>query len=395
MKDSGSSVKQKDLISRRGFLDRMAAVGIGATFASLAGQLPASAEAAATGDPEVSSVRGQVGWAIAGLGDYGTTKILPAFASCKNSKVTGLISGTPDKLQKFGKKYSVAADSRYSYDAIPSLKDNDKISVVYVITPNSTHVDFTVKALEAGKHVLCEKPMANSKAECQRMIDAAKAANRKLMVAYRVHFEPNNLKAKELVTSGEIGKVSYGVSDHHRPLVMNLPRDAWRMSKATAGGGSLVDIGIYSINGLLWLLDDSPVEVFGSTYSPANDPRFKEVECNFTGQMRLASGRVVNFSSGYDATKKRVDIFGTKSVITIDPGTAYEGNKVYTSDNAGKLKPFYEGKSELQFSRQLDHFSQAILANTPIRTPGEMGLRDVAIIEALYESAKTNQWIKL
>ncbi|PWN57246.1 gfo/Idh/MocA family oxidoreductase, partial [Chryseobacterium phosphatilyticum] len=142
----------------------------------------------------------------------------------------------------------------------------------------STHAELTVKAFEAGKHVFCEKPMANSPAECQRMIDAAKAAGRKLMIAYRAHWEPHNLRAKAMLDAGELGQVWFATSDHHRPLDPALPRDQWRMKRSVAGGGSLVDIGIYSLNGLQWFFGESPNAVAASMQAPPDDPRFAEVE---------------------------------------------------------------------------------------------------------------------
>lgn len=171
------------------------------------------------------------------------------------------------------------------------LADDDAVSVVYVVTPNASHAELTVKAFEAGKHVLCEKPMATTPVECQRMIDATKAAGRRLMIAYRAHWEPHNVQAKTVLDAGELGQVWFASSDHHRPLDPSLPRDQWRVRKAVAGGGSLVDIGIYALNGLQWFLNESPSAVAASMTSPPGDPRFAEVEDVFTAQLVFPSGR--------------------------------------------------------------------------------------------------------
>lgn len=391
-------------LSRRQFVGRLLTAGAGTVLVANGGIYSQELFAAGRkpGEPQAKSEsdRGlphdeKLGWAVAGLGDFGQGYALPALARAKYSKPVALVSGSPEKAKRVAAQYQIADQALYNYESMRGLKDNKEVSVVYVITPNSTHADLTIKALEAGKHVLCEKPMANSPADCQRMIDAAKAANRKLMVAYRVHFEPNNLKAKELIDAGKLGKVSYATSDHHRPLELNLPRDAWRMKKAMAGGGSLVDIGVYSLNGLIWLLGESPSEVSGRTFATPNDPRFKEVENVFTAQLRFPSGRLANISSGYDATRKRADIFGSEATITLDPATSYSGNKLYLSDKEGQPKVFAEEDSAAQFTGEIDHLSQAILRDTPVKTPGEMGLRDVHILHALYESAQTGRWVKL
>ncbi|MBE7183035.1 MAG: Gfo/Idh/MocA family oxidoreductase [Methylobacterium mesophilicum] len=383
---------------------------VGGLTAGLGGLMAASAESAQggalpmtpTGRPEprletkpTGPEAEKLGWAVVGLGDFAQGYALPALARASLSRPAALVSGNRDKLQTVGARYAITEDGFYAYDTMAKMSDNADIEAVYIVTPNSTHAELTVRALEAGKHVLCEKPMANSPSECQRMIDAAKAANRKLMIAYRVHWEPHSLRAKAMIDKGDLGDVWFAASDHHRPLDPSLPRDEWRAKKAIAGGGSLVDIGIYSLNGLQWLLGESPDRVAATMFSPPGDPRFAEVECTFTAQLVFPSGRRANISSGYDATKKRADLFGSKATIVLDPATEYEGNRLSVFSDRGVEEVRTAQGSEVQFTGEIDHFSQAIRGNGEIRTPGEMGLRDIRLIAALYKAAETGQWVDL
>ncbi|MFC3126868.1 Gfo/Idh/MocA family protein [Pseudoroseomonas globiformis] len=336
----------------------------------------------------------RIGWAVAGLGHFAQAYMLPALGRALMSRPAGLISGSPEKLRQVGARYGISDQHRYGYD-MAGLSDDQAVQVVYVITPNSTHAELTVRALEAGKHVLCEKPMANSPAECQRMIDAAKAAGRKLMVAYRAHFEPHNMRARDMLRAGELGKVWFASADHHRPLKPSQPRDQWRVRKAIAGGGSLVDIGIYSINGLIWFLGESPVSVAATLHSPPDDDRFAEVENIVQAQLVFPSGARANISSGYTADKKRIDLWGDKAVAVLDPATAYKDNKLIVSTAEEQRQILSEATSAEQFTSVMDHLSEAIASNGEVDAPGEMGLRDIRIIEALYRSAATGSRIDL
>ena len=187
----------------------------------------------------------------------------------------------------------------------------------------------------------------------------------------------------------------FAAADHHRPLDPSLPRDQWRTRRALAGGGSLVDIGIYSVNGLIWFFGEIPVKVSASTFSPPGDARFREVEANFAAELVFPSGRRANISSGYVADKKRIDLWGSKAVAVLDPATAYRGNVLRVSTEAGTLEADTPDASDVQFVREIDHLSAAIRDDKAVETPGEMGLRDVRIMEALYAAAQSGRWVEL
>lgn len=337
----------------------------------------------------------RLGWAVAGLGDFAQTQIIPAFAGADHSALRGLVSGAPDKLSRLGKAYGIPDDHCYDYDGFDAIADDEAIDVVYIITPNALHTDLVIRAFRAGKHVMCEKPLATNSADCERMIEAAEQAGKKLMVAYRAHFEPHNKKAKEMLETGKLGRLNFVTSDHHRHLDSDRPRDHWRMRKALSGGGSLPDMGIYSLNGAIYFLGESPCAIAAQIYSPPGDERFAEVEDFCAVQARFPSGAIANLSSSYTSAAKRIQLFGDRAVATLDPATDYDNNRLVVEDKEGQTQISTIKTSSAQFAAEIDHLSEAIRNDTPVLTPGEMGLRDVRLIEAIYEAAKTGQWVSL
>src|ERR1700733_4384509 len=194
--------------TRREFLTR---VGGGLVAANIVGPLLKSAPAELV-VPDPPGKR--LGWAIVGLGNLSINQILPAFAKCEKSKVVAFVSGHPDKANKLALRYGVSPKNIYNYQNYDSIKDNPEVDIIYVVLPNSMHAEYTVRAHQAGKHVLSEKPMANTPADCQAMIDAARKADRKLMVAYRCRYEPFNQEMIRMARAKELGPIKVIVADH-------------------------------------------------------------------------------------------------------------------------------------------------------------------------------------
>lgn len=336
----------------------------------------------------------RLGWAVVGLGKFALNQILPSFGESRSSKLVALVSGNRQKAEQVASRYGVEARNLYDYQTFDRLADNPEVDVVYIILPNALHAEYTVRAFKAGKHVFCEKPMAITVEECETMIRGGREAGRKLMVAYRAQFEPHNVEAIRRVRDGEIGPLHLVTSDHGRILDPKDPADQWRMVKSLAGGGSLYDIGIYSLQAARYLTGEEPVEVSGQIASPKDDPRFREVEDRVAFQLRFPSGALANLSSSYStASVKRIQAFGSKASLVLDPATEYEGNRLQVRFEKGLQE--VKVKDANQFAAEMDHFSQSVLANREPLTPGEEGLRDVRILQAIYQSAREGRPISL
>jgi glucose-fructose oxidoreductase len=328
-----------------------------------------------------------VGWAILGLGGYATNEIMPSFAAAQNSKLVALISGHPEKLVRYGDQYGIPESHRYTYATMDSIKSNPDIDVVYVITPPATHPDFVVRAANLGKHVCSEKPMAPTVAECQRMIDACRKNKRLLQVGYRCHYENHNLRAIRACRSGELGKLVSLRSDHG----FNIGPGQWRTQKALAGGGSMMDIGIYSLNALRYLSGEEPVEVSATITNPPNDPRFVDCEDTVDFTLTFPSGLVGHGTSGYSWSpgKNQYEVVGTKSTLRCEPATAYQGDSLSIGGS------HVEVEANNQWAAQMDHFSDRVRHGGKVLTPGEEGLKDIKIIQAIYASAASGKPVRL
>src|SRR5579864_3302696 len=372
-------------VTRRGFLTR---VGQGVLAANLPGALLKNAHA----QLKVPDPPGKkLGWAIVGLGSLSINQILPAFAKCEKSKVVALVSGHPDKANKLAQRYGVASKNIYNYENYDSIQNNPEIDVIYIVLPNGMHAEYTVRGLQAGKHVLTEKPMANSPAECRQMIDAGRKANRKLMVAYRCRYEPYNREAIRIARSQELGPTQMILADAGFPI--GDPTQ-WRLHKQLAGGGSMMDIGIYALNASRYLTGEEPTEVNAMIRSTASDPRFKEVEEHVTFQLRFPSGILANCSSSYGYFhQSHYRVLGTEARLEMDPATWYSGLRMWIE--RGSTIEQRDLPEIDHFAAEMDHMSDCVMQDREPLTAGEEGLRDLTIIRAIYEAAQSGKTVKL
>jgi predicted dehydrogenase len=333
----------------------------------------------------------KLGWAIVGLGSLSINQILPAFAKCEKSKVVAFVSGHPDKANKLALRYGVNKKNIYNYENYDSIKDNPDVDVIYIVLPNGMHAEYTVRGLQAGKHVLCEKPMANTPAECQQMVDAGRKADRKLMIAYRCRYEPFNREAIRIAQSGDLGPTQMILAD--AGFKAGDPSQ-WRLNKQLAGGGSMMDIGIYALNATRYLTAQEPTEVNAMIYSTPGDPRFKEVEEHVNFQLRFPSGILANCSSSYGYFhQSHFRVMGTEARLCLDPATWYSGLRMWIErDNTIEQKDLPEID---HFATEMDHMSECVMQNKQPLTPGEEGLRDLTIIAGIYEAARSGKTVKL
>lgn len=340
------------------------------------------------GDPALPEPMGnRMRWAIVGLGTFAVGQVIPGFTDARKSRITAFVSGNTDKAKSLGERYGVTR--LYDYANFDRIAADPEIDAVYIVLPVGLHAEYTIRALMAGKHVLCEKPMASTSAECEAMIAAAKGANRQLGVAYRVHFEPNNREALRRIEAGELGTMRFVSADHGFNANPDWPPHKWRLEKSLAGGGSMYDIGIYGLNtSLMMLPGDEPVAVSALDSTPKGDPRFREVEGAIEWRLRMKSGITVAGSSSYcwSPYVSRQRYFGSKASIEMQPATTYYDNRILL-EGGGPPREIGGGVAGTQFAAQVDGFSEAARANRPHATPGEMGLRDILLVEAMYRSA--------
>lgn len=326
--------------------------------------------------------------AIMGLGSYGT-RVAEAMQSSKRAKLTGVISGTPAKIKDWQGKYNIAEKNCYNYENFDSIKDNPDIDAVYVITPNGLHHDQVIRVAKAGKHVICEKPMANNAKEGEEMVEACKQANVKLLVGYRMHFEPNTLEIIRMRKDGEFGKIMFfqGLCG----FTIGDPSQ-WRLDKKLAGGGSLMDIGIYAVNGSRYMVGEEPVWVTAQE-TKTNPGKFKEgIDETILFQLGFPGGAVASCLSTY--AMSNLDHFflnGTEGFAELQPATGY--GPIQGRTHKGPLTQPHVTHQTVQ----MDEMAQIILENKKPVVPvdGEEGLKDLKIIDAIYMAARTGKKVDL
>jgi len=235
----------------------------------------------------------KIGYCVIGLGRISMDHFMPGVLASKNSRITGLVSGHRDKALAQAAKYGVPESSIYSYENMDQIKNNPAIDAVYVALPNSMHAEYTIRSAKAGKHVLCEKPMATTVADSLAMIKACKDANKKLMIAYRCHYEPTNLRAMQLIRDGKLGKIQAIESANG----FRERAGEWRLDRKLAGGGPLMDMGVYSLNACRYLTGEEPISVTAHRMDNSDDPRFKEVEEAIAWTTRFPSGTLATCSA--------------------------------------------------------------------------------------------------
>jgi len=352
------------------------------------------AVAAALTDPtRAADPDRKLGYAIVGLGTYGLKVIIPQFVNCRNSRLAAVVSGDPDKAKRVAAQYGLPDRSIYNYQNFDTIRDNPDVDIVYVCLPNSMHAEYSIRAAKAGKHVMCEKPMAVSVAECEAMIAACKKAGKKLMIGYRCHFEPTNLEAMRLASSGAVGTRKYLRTEHG--FVQPNPNQ-WRLKRALAGGGSLMDMGVYSLQAARYMTGEEPISVYAHQSTDKNDPRFQEVEDRIEWELEFPSGVIASCLSMYSANQNHVLLVGDKGRIDMEPATRYDGNHLWTGRDSRETEVTPPpGPRSTQFAGQLDHFSECIVQNKEPIVSGEEGLRDMKIVEAIYRSAREKKRIVL
>ena len=335
-------------------------------------------------------------WCIVGLGRISMGHFMPAVADSKTGKLTALVSGHREKAEKQAAMYNVPSPAIYTYDNFDEIRQNDQIDAVYIALPNSMHAEYTIRAAKAGKHVLCEKPMATSLAECRAMIEACQKHHVKLMIAYRCQYHPLHLKAIHLIRSGAIGQVQILESAFGFPIQPSFVLDGvrspeWRLNKKMAGGGPMMDVGIYSLNACRYLTGEEPGDIKANASVIDHDGRFAEVEENDGWTMKFPSGILASCTTTYGGDTGGGGFFkvhGAKGWIAMEPAFPYQGVHLsgHLADGSTVDDPDPEHDPE-QFTAEADYFADCVWNDREPKTDGQEGLRDLTCISQIYESA--------
>ena len=329
----------------------------------------------------------KLGFALVGLGSLSTNQIAPALQKTKYCRLAGIVTGTPAKAEAWKAKYNIPEKSIYNYDTMGRLNDNPDIDVVYVVTPNGLHAEHTIKAAEAGKHVLCEKPMEVSARKCEEMIAACRKAKVQLAIGYRCQFEPHHLECMRLAREKVFGDLK--IIEAGFGFRIGDPKQ-WRLRHELAGGGALMDVGIYALQATRYLTGEEPIVL--SALETRTDPvKFKEVDETITWQMKFPGGGIAYCSTSYNVNGiNRYTAYADKGWFGLDPAYSYAGIRGRRSDN----QPLTFDSID-QFAAEMDDFAQCVLHNKRSKVPGEEGLRDVKIMTAIYESIRKGREVKL
>ncbi|MGB8259099.1 MAG: Gfo/Idh/MocA family oxidoreductase [Terracidiphilus sp.] len=358
-------------LTRRDFT-RLGALGLAARFAPSLHALDTPGQGAQ-----------KTGYAVIGLGRI-AGHFIAGVRNSTNSRITALVSGHRGKAERIAAAEGVPADSIYSYENFDEIARNPAVQAVYVALPNSMHAEYTIRAARAGKHVLCEKPMSTSVNDAERMIAACKEANVKLMIAYRCHYEPTNLRAIELIRSGALGQVQTIEST----FGFDISPGEWRLNRKLAGGGPLFDVGIYSLNACRYLTGEEPAEISATASTIDHDGRFNEVEENVSWTMRFPSGIVAACNTTYGAQMDGYfRVHGPKGWLEVDNAFVYEGLRLRAEFGSTKLDEPNPARDPSHFQAEAEHFSHCVQNGLEPKSPGEEGLRDMRYIAAIYRSA--------
>jgi predicted dehydrogenase len=324
----------------------------------------------------------KLGIALVGLGGYSTGQLAPALQVTKSCYLAGIVTGTPQKAESWSAQYNIPKSNVYNYSNFDTIVNNPAIDIIYVVLPVSMHKDFTIRAAKAGKHVICEKPMALHAADCQEMIDACRKEKKMLSVGYRLHFEPHNQEIMRLGQKQVYGKIKS--IETANGFTWGGNKDSWRLKKALSGGGALMDMGIYSIQGARYATGMEPLFVTARE-EKTNLDLFKEVDDTVFWELEFPGQLIAKCKSSYSANWSNLNVIAEKGKFELSPAYGYGGINGSTSDGPMNFPQIN------QQAAQMDNFAQCILQNKPTSVPGEEGMKDMKVVDAIYRSLKSGK----
>ncbi|HEX8061124.1 MAG TPA: Gfo/Idh/MocA family oxidoreductase [Cyclobacteriaceae bacterium] len=326
----------------------------------------------------------KLGVALVGLGHYATKQLAPALEETEHCYLAGIVTGTSAKAKKWKRKYDLPKKNIYTYKNFDEMANNADIKIVYIVLPNAMHKEFVIRAAKAGKHVICEKPMALTVEECDEMIEACKAANVTLSIGYRLHFEPHNQEMMRLGQEQVFGKIKDIVAEDGLSDV-----DGWRLDKSLAGGGALMDVGIYCVQGVRYTTGKEPIAVTAVEGDKSDPEKFSEVEESLEFTLEMPDNVKALCKTSYSEDMNILHADAERGWFEIGPAYEYKGIKGKTSDGKMKLPKVN------QQAREMDNIAMAIKESRPSPVPGEMGRQDVKILTAIYQAMKSGERIMI
>jgi predicted dehydrogenase len=333
----------------------------------------------------------KVGFAVVGLGKIARGSVLPAFRNCRNAKLLAIVGRDPHKTVPLARTFRAA--SHYHSDNYAGCLANPDVAAIYIATPPSEHLQLTIQAAQAGKHVLCEKPLAANIEQSAAMVEACRRSRVLLMTAYRKFYEPSALALKQLIRSGKLGRIDV-IHTAFSELYVPGVSPSWLVDSKVAGGGPLMDLGVYCVNTTRWLVGQDPTSVTAQSWVNNTD-KFQGVEEGISFRLQFPSGLLVHGSTSYGAVLSSfIFVQGTKGWASLSPAFPFDEERLLL----GKIqKRSFERKFKIidEFALEIDAFASAIQNKRTIEADGAQGHRDMVIINAIYESAKTNQFVSI
>jgi predicted dehydrogenase len=335
-------------------------------------------------DIHVPATDKKLGIALVGLGKYSTEQLAPALMETHYCYLAGIVTGSESKISEWKVKYNIPDGNIYNYENFDQLSDNKQIDILYIVLPNALHAEYVIRGARAGKHIICEKPMAISVNECDKMIAACKEAGKMLSVGYRLHFAPHHRDVMKMGQAKVFGELKHITAKHGA-----AGTQGWRLDKTLAGGGPLMDLGIYCIQAARYTTGMEPVAVRATEGPKTNQDLFKNIEESLSWEMEFPDGLIANCETSYSADMDLLHVDSAHGWFQLSPAYAYEGLHGKTATG------FIDLPNVKQQALQMDDFAHAILTHGPVKLPGEMGRTDIKIIEAIYQAMKTGDKIDI
>lgn len=325
--------------------------------------------------------------ALLGLGNYSTNWLAPAIVKSKYAELTAIITGSKHKIPSWQNQYNIKDTNVYDYDNFDQIKDNRNIDCVYIVTPPGNHADFSIRSSNAGKHVICEKPMAMNYNECTKMIQAAKKADKSLQIGYRLYWDPFTIRIINAMRDKEFGSWNAMSGGFGWMRKNNLDKKSWNLDNKLSLGGALGELGVYCVQSSFYVAQTQPVSVMAKHWTKRKDI-FVKVPEQWEWELTWPNGLISKHSSGWGKNENYINVSTAKGDLSLQPAYSYSGNSGVTPN--GKMNYINIFQQKLQIDGQC----LAILNRKPNITPGEMGRRDIKILEGIIESANTGKPVK-